>query len=81
MLHEIRKVTKEKVGKSKEYLWQKESVQSKVIIKRKCFKESFRCKSAKFWESYKMNKETKNVLHEARMQTFDRLYQSLGTKE
>jgi len=60
----------------------KDSVQSKIWIKRECFKDWSRCKNAKTWEKCKIaKKESKKLVSEAKTQAFDRLYQSLGTKE
>lgn len=52
----------------------------KLELKKNCFKEWSRCKNDETWEKYKkiMNK-TKKAMSEARAQTFEGLYQSLGT--
>jgi len=89
MAHEIKKVAKETLGESrgfgprgKESWWWNDSVQSKVRIKRDCFKAWSRCKNGETWDKYKLaKKEAKNAVSEAITQAFEGLYQSLGTKE
>jgi len=89
MAHEIKKVAKETLGESrgfgprgKESWWWNDSVQSKVWIKRDCFKDWSKCKNAETWDKYKIaRKEAKKAVSEARTQAFEGLYQSLGTKE
>jgi len=89
MAHEIKKVAKETLGVSrgfgprgKESWWWSDSVQSKVWIKRECFKDWSRGKNADTWDKYKIaKKEAKKAVSEARTQAFEGLYQSLGTKE
>ena len=89
MAHEIKKVAKETLGESrgfgprgKESWWWNDSVQSKVRIKRDCFKDWSKCKNAETWDKYKIaRKEAKKAVSEARTQAFEGLYQSLGTKE
>jgi len=87
--HEIKKVAKETLGESrgfgprgKESWWWNDRVQSKVWIKRDCFKDWSRCKNVETWDKYKIaRKEAKKAVNEARTQAFEGLYQSLGTKE
>jgi len=89
MAHEIKKVAKETLGESrgfgprgKEFWWWNDSVQSKVRIKKDCFKDWSRCKNGETWDKYKIaKKEAKKAVSEARTQAFEGLYQSLGTKE
>ena len=89
MAHEIKKVAKETLGESrgfgprgKESWWWNDSVQSKVRIKRDCFRDWSKCKNAETWDKYKIaRKEAKKAVSEARTQAFEGLYQSLGTKE
>ncbi|KAL5172704.1 Craniofacial development protein 2 [Glycine soja] len=75
MSQEIIKVAKETLGESrgfgprgKESWWWNENVQSKVRVKKECFKE---------WS----RNETKKAVSEARAQAFDGLYQALGTRD
>ena len=64
------------------YLYKNDSIQSKVEIKRDCFKDWSRCKNVKTWDKYKIaRKEAKKAVSEARTQAFEGLYQSLGTKK
>lgn len=47
--------------------WWNESVQSKVRVKKDCFKDWCRCKNDEMWEKYKKaNNETKKAVSEAR---------------
>ncbi|KAL5144498.1 Craniofacial development protein 2 [Glycine soja] len=85
---EIIKVAKETLGESrgfgprgKESWWWNESVQSKVRVKKECFKEWSRCRNFETWDKYKIARnETKKAVSEARAQAFDGLYQALGTR-
>jgi len=89
MGHEIKKVAKETLGESrgfgprgKESWWWNDSVQSKFRIKRDCFKDWSRCKNAETLDKYKIaRKEAKKAVSKARTQGYERLYQSLRTKE
>ncbi|KAH1233397.1 Craniofacial development protein 2 [Glycine max] len=89
MSQEIIKVAKETLGESrgfgprdKESWWWKESVQSKVRVKKECFKEWSRCRNSETWDKYKIARnETKKAVSEARAQAFDGLYQALGTRD
>ncbi|KAH1250173.1 Craniofacial development protein 2 [Glycine max] len=89
MSQEIIKVAKETLGESrgfgprgKESWWWNESVQSKVRVKKECFKEWSRCRNSETWDKYKIAKnETKKAVSEARAQAFDGLYQALGTRD
>ncbi|RZB81212.1 LINE-1 retrotransposable element ORF2 protein isoform B [Glycine soja] len=86
---EIIKVAKETLGecrgfgpRGKESWWWNESVQSKVRVKKECFKEWFRCRNSETWDKYKIARnETKKAVSEARAQAFDGLYQALGTRD
>ncbi|KAH1194138.1 Craniofacial development protein 2 [Glycine max] len=86
---EIIKVAKETLGESrsfgprgKESWWWNESVQSKVRVKKECFKEWSRCRNSETWDKYKIARnETKKAVSEARAQAFDGLYQALGTRD
>ncbi|KAL5168862.1 DnaJ subfamily C member 7 [Glycine soja] len=86
---EIIKVAKETLGESrgfgprgKESWWWNESVQSKVRVKKECFKEWSRCRNFETWNKYKIARnETKKAVSEARAQAFDGLYQALGTRD
>ncbi|KAL5134814.1 Craniofacial development protein 2 [Glycine soja] len=86
---EIIKVAKETLGESrgfgprgKESWWWNESVQSKVRVKKECFNEWSRCRNSETWDKYKIARnETKKAVSEARAQTFDGLYQALGTRD
>jgi len=76
MTHEIKKVAKETVGESrgfgpsgKESWWWNDNIQSKVHIKRDCFKDCSRCKNDETWDKYKIaQKEAKKAVSEARTQ-------------
>ncbi|RZB42155.1 Ganglioside-induced differentiation-associated protein 2 [Glycine soja] len=89
MSQEIIKVAKETLGESrgfgprgKESWWWNESVQSKVRVKKECFKEWSRCRNSETWDKYKIARnETKKAVSEARAQAFDGLYQALGTRD
>ncbi|KAH1262515.1 Craniofacial development protein 2 [Glycine max] len=89
MSQEIIKVAKETLGESrgfgprgKESWWWNENVQSKVRVKKECFKEWSRCKNSETWDKYKIARnETKKAVSEARAQAFDGLYQALGTRD
>ncbi|KAH1199987.1 Cationic amino acid transporter 9, chloroplastic [Glycine max] len=89
MSQEIIKVAKETLGESrgfgprgKESWWWNESIQSKVRVKKECFKEWSRCKNFETWDKYKIARnETKKAVSEARAQAFDGLYQALGTRD
>ncbi|KAL2947084.1 hypothetical protein AAZX31_20G050700 [Glycine max] len=89
MSQEIIKVAKETLGESrgfgprgKESWWWNESVQSKVRVKKECFKEWSRCRNSETWDKYKIARnETKKAVSEARVQAFDGLYQALGTRD
>ncbi|KAL5195414.1 Craniofacial development protein 2 [Glycine soja] len=89
MSQEIIKVAKETLGESrgfgprgKESWWWNENVQSKVRVKKECFKEWSRCRNSETWDKYKIAKnETKKAVSEARAQAFDGLYQALGTRD
>ncbi|KAH1254809.1 Craniofacial development protein 2 [Glycine max] len=89
MSQEIIKVAKETLGESrgfgprgKESWWWKESIQSKVRVKKECFKEWSRCRNSETWDKYKIARnETKKAVSEARAQAFDGLYQALGTRD
>ncbi|KAL5138398.1 Craniofacial development protein 2 [Glycine soja] len=89
MSQEIIKVAKETLGESrgfgprgKESWWWNESVQSKVRVKKECFKEWSRCRNSETWDKYKITRnETKKAVSEARAQAFDGLYQALGTRD
>ncbi|KAL5146330.1 Craniofacial development protein 2 [Glycine soja] len=89
MSQEIIKVAKETLGESrgfgprgKESWWWNESVQSKVRVKKECFKEWSRCRNSETWDEYKIARnETKKAVSEARAQAFDGLYQALGTRD
>ncbi|KAL5154223.1 Craniofacial development protein 2 [Glycine soja] len=73
---EIIKVAKETLGESrgfgprgKESWWWNESVQSKVRVKKECFKEWSRCRNSETWDKYKIARnETKKAVSEARAQ-------------
>ncbi|KAL5176375.1 LINE-1 retrotransposable element ORF2 protein [Glycine soja] len=86
---EIIKVAKETLGESrgfgprgKESWWWNENVQSKVRVKKECFKEWSRCRNSETWDKYKIARnETKKAVSEARAQAFDGLYQALGTRD
>ncbi|KAL5155233.1 LINE-1 retrotransposable element ORF2 protein [Glycine soja] len=86
---EIIKVAKETLGESrgfgprgKELWWWNESVQSKVRVKKECFKEWSRCRNSETWDKYKIARnETKKAVSEVRAQAFDGLYQALGTRD
>ncbi|KAL5152766.1 Craniofacial development protein 2 [Glycine soja] len=86
---EIIKVAKETLGESrgfgprgKESWWWNESVQSKVRVKKECFKEWSRCRNSETWDKYKIARnETKKAVSEARAQAFDGLYQAQGTRD
>ncbi|KAL5133857.1 Craniofacial development protein 2 [Glycine soja] len=66
---EIIKVAKETLGESrgfgprgKESWWWNESVQSKVRVKKECFKEWSRCRNSETWDKYKIARnETKKA--------------------
>ncbi|KAH1191322.1 tRNA pseudouridine(38/39) synthase [Glycine max] len=89
MSQEIIKVAKETLGESrgfgprgKESWWWNENVQSKVRVKKECFKEWSRCRNSETWDKYKIARnETKKAVSEARAQAFDGLYQALGTRD
>ncbi|KAH1190889.1 Pre-mRNA-processing protein 40B [Glycine max] len=89
MSQEIIKVAKEMLGESrgfgprgKESWWWNENVQSKVRVKKECFKEWSRCRNSETWDKYKIARnETKKAVSEARAQAFDGLYQALGTRD
>ncbi|KAH1206129.1 Craniofacial development protein 2 [Glycine max] len=89
MSQEIIKAAKETLGESrgfgprgKESWWWNESVQSKVRVKKECFKEWSRCRNSETWDKYKIARnETKKAVSEARAQAFDGLYQALGTRD
>ncbi|KAL5161290.1 LINE-1 retrotransposable element ORF2 protein [Glycine soja] len=89
MSQEIITVAKETLGESrgfgtrgKESWWWNESVQSKVRVKKECFKEWSRCRNSETWDKYKIARnETKKAVSEARAQAFDGLYQALGTRD
>ncbi|KAH1257526.1 Transposon TX1 uncharacterized protein [Glycine max] len=89
MSQEIIKVAKETLGESrgfgprgKESWWWNENVQSKVRVKKECFKEWSRGRNSETWDKYKIARnETKKAVSEARAQAFDRLYQALGTRD
>ncbi|KAL5166906.1 Craniofacial development protein 2 [Glycine soja] len=89
MSQEIIKVAKETLGESrgfgprgKESWWWNENVQSKVRVKKECFKEWSRCRNSETWDKYKIARnETKKAVSEARAQAFDGLYQTLGTRD
>ncbi|KAH1196522.1 Glutathione hydrolase 1 [Glycine max] len=89
MYQEIIKVAKETLGESrgfgprgKESWWWNESVQSKVRVKKECFKEWSRCRNSETWDKYKIARnETKKAVSEVRAQAFDGLYQALGTRD
>ncbi|KAH1253965.1 Craniofacial development protein 2 [Glycine max] len=69
-------------GWGKESWWWNESVQSKVRVKKECFKEWSRCRNSETWDKYKIARnETKKAVSEARAQAFDGLYQALGTRD
>ncbi|KAL5139739.1 LINE-1 retrotransposable element ORF2 protein [Glycine soja] len=86
---EIIKVAKETLDESrgfgprgKESWWWNESVQSKVRVKKECFKEWSRCRNSETWDKYKIARnETKKAVSEARAQAFEGLYQALGTRD
>ncbi|KAH1257082.1 Craniofacial development protein 2 [Glycine max] len=67
---EIIKVAKETLGESrgfgprgKESWWWNESVQSKVRVKKECFKEWSRCRNSETWDKYKIARnETKKAV-------------------
>ncbi|KAH1189168.1 hypothetical protein GmHk_20G056992 [Glycine max] len=88
MSQKIIKVAKE-TGESrgfgprgKESWWWNENVQSKVRVKKECFKEWSRCRNSETWDKYKIARnETKKAVSEARAQAFDGLYQALGTRD
>ncbi|KAH1222459.1 Craniofacial development protein 2 [Glycine max] len=69
MSQEIIKVTKETLGESrgfgprgKESWWWNENVQSKVRVKKECFKEWSRCRNYETWDKYKIARnETKKA--------------------
>ncbi|KAH1197968.1 Craniofacial development protein 2 [Glycine max] len=66
----------------KESWWWNENVQSKVRVKKECFKEWSRCRNSETWDKYKIARnETKKAVSEARAQAFDGLYQALGTRD
>ncbi|KAH1210957.1 Style cell-cycle inhibitor 1-A [Glycine max] len=66
----------------KESWWWNENVQSKVRVKKECFKEWSRCRNSETWDKYKIARnETKKTVSEARAQAFDGLYQALGTRD
>ncbi|KAL5157078.1 Outer envelope protein 64, mitochondrial [Glycine soja] len=68
--------------RGKESWWWNENVQSKVRVKKECFKEWSRCKNSETWDKYKIARnETKKAVSEARAQAFDGLYQALGTRD
>jgi len=77
--HEIRKVEKETLGVSrgfgprgKDSWWWNDSVQSKLRIKKDCFKDWSRGKNAETWDKYKIaRKEAKKAVSEARTQAFE----------
>ncbi|KAL5153826.1 LINE-1 retrotransposable element ORF2 protein [Glycine soja] len=89
MSQEIIKVAKETLGESrgfgprgKESWWWNENLQSKVRVKKECFKEWSRCRNSETWDKYKIARnETKKAVSEARAQAFDGLYQALGTRD
>ncbi|KAL5157576.1 Craniofacial development protein 2 [Glycine soja] len=55
---------------------------SKVRVKKECFKEWSRCRNSETWDKYKIARnETKKAVSEARAQAFDGLYQALGTRD
>ncbi|KAL5195585.1 LINE-1 retrotransposable element ORF2 protein [Glycine soja] len=89
MSQEIIKVAKETLGESrgfgprgKESWWWNENVQSKVRVKKECFKEWSRCRNSETWDKYKIARnDTKKAVSEARAQAFDGLYQALGTRD
>ncbi|KAH1264626.1 Craniofacial development protein 2 [Glycine max] len=70
MSQEIIKVAKETLGESrgfgprgKESWWWNESVQSKVRVKKECFKEWSRCRNSETWDKYKIARnETKKAI-------------------
>lgn len=64
MVLEIRKVDRDMLGwlrcfghTVKESWWCNESVQSKVRVKKDCFREWFRCKNDTTWEKYNKTKK------------------------
>ncbi|KAL5135652.1 Craniofacial development protein 2 [Glycine soja] len=69
MSQEIIKVAKETLGESrgfgprgKESWWWNENVQSKVRVKKECFKEWSRCRNSETWDKYKIARnETKKA--------------------
>ncbi|KAL5141766.1 Metal tolerance protein 6 [Glycine soja] len=89
MSQEIIKVAKKTLGESrgfgprgKESWWWNENVQSKVRVKKECFKEWSRCRNYETLDKYKIARnETKKAVSEARAQAFDGLYQALGTRD
>ena len=57
-------------------------MQDKVKVKRECYKAWHLCKNEENWEKYKVaKKDTKKAVSEAKTRAFDRLYQSLDTKD
>ena len=54
--------------RGKESWWWNENVQSKVRVKKECFKEWFRCRNFEIWDKYKIvRNEIKKTVSEVRV--------------
>ncbi|KAL5190235.1 LINE-1 retrotransposable element ORF2 protein [Glycine soja] len=81
MSQEIIKVAKETLGESrglgprgKESWWWNENVQSKVRVKKECFKEWSRCRNSETWDKYKIARnETKKAGRERKTRDLDQV--------
>ena len=83
----IRKVASEEFGvtkggrsTAKDTSWRNDDVQKAIKEKKDCFRCLHRDRSADNIEKYKVAKDAKQVVSEARCRVYEDLYQSLDTK-